>query len=232
MIALDDLTQLNEADLRLDRVKAQIAEIDADLGEPPWQEALVSEIAAQQELLDDTNSRRREAEEDLDQRRTRIESEDAKLYDGSIKESRELRNQQEAVYALRRGLKEAEDPALAVLEVEDAQRQSLDYLSALKSGTAETWSAAQTELQGTRDGLASDASTLQEEVAGWRSEISQGDLAIYDEQRLKRPIVIANVVGGVCGSCRLTLPTTLLTRARRGTEPVFCPTCFCIIHVP
>ena len=232
MIALDDLTQLNEADLRLDRVKALIAEIDADLGDPPWHEALVAEVAAQRELLDETNSRRREAEEDLDERRIRIESEDAKLYDGSIKESRELRNQQEAIFALRRGLKEAEDPALAVLEVEDAQRQSLDYLSTLMSGTAETWSAAQTELQSKRDGLASDASTLQEEVDGWRNEISAGDLAIYDEQHLKRPIVIANVVGGVCGSCRLALPTTLLTRARRGTEPVFCPTCSCIIHVP
>ena len=221
MIALDDLTQLNEADQRLDRVKALLAEIDADLGEPPWQEALEAEVAAQQELLDETNTRRREAEEDLDERRTRIESEDAKLYDGSIKESRELRNQQEAIFALRRGLKEAEDPALAVLEVEDAQRQSLDYLASLMSGTAETWSASQTELQGKRDGMASDAATLQEEVEGWRSEISEGDLAIYDEQRLKRPIVIANVVGGVCGSCRLALPTTLLTRARRGTEPVF-----------
>ncbi len=231
MIALDDLTQLNEADQRLDRVKALIVEIDVDLGEPPWQEALEAEVAAQQELLDETNTRRREAEEDLDERRTRIESEDAKLYDGSIKESRELRNQQEAIFALRRGLKEAEDPALAVLEVEDAQRQSLDYLATLTSGTAETWSSSQTELQGKRDALASEAAVLQEEVDGWRSEISEGDLAIYDEQRLKRPIVIANVVGGVCGSCRLTLPTTLLTRARRGTEPVFCPTCSCIIHV-
>ena len=232
MVALDDLTQLNEADLRLDHVKALIAEIDADLGEPPWLDALQAEIAAQQELLEETNSRRRDAEDDLDRRRSRIESEDAKLYDGSIKESRELRNQQEAVYALRRSLKEAEDPALAVLEVEDAQQQSLDYLSTLLSGSGETWSAAQAELQSKRGAHAVDAAVLEQEVDGWRGEISAGDLAIYDEQRLKRPIVIANVVGGVCGSCRLALPTTLLTRARRGTEPVFCPTCSCIIHVP
>ena len=191
----------------------------------------MAEIRSQQELLDATNSRRLEAEEDMDQRRTRIESEDAKLYDGSIKESRELRNQQEADYALRRGLKEAEDPALAVLEVEDEQRQSLDYLSALMNGTTETWSASQTELQRKRDGLAADASTIQKEIDGWRGDISASDLAVYDEQRLKRSIVIANVVGGVCGSCRLALPTTLLTRARRGAEPVFCPTCSCIIHV-
>jgi len=232
VIALGDLVELNEADLRLDRVKHLIDEIDDELGDAPWLEALQTEMEEQKTLVDEIATRRASAESDLDDRRQKIESEDGKLYDGSITESRELRNQQEAVYALRRGVKEAEEPALALMEAEELQREASTYLTTLLAAAQKSWGTAQAALKSNRATLAKEAASLETDVTSWRGEIPAADLAIYDKQRVTRPLAIAAVAGGVCGACRLALPTTILTRARRRTEPVFCPTCACILYVP
>ncbi|HJN91684.1 MAG TPA: hypothetical protein QGF05_03020 [Dehalococcoidia bacterium] len=232
MIALGELAELNEADLRVDRLKAEIARIDDGLGAPPWLVAIDAEIEAQQALFDDVSSRRKDLEADLDNRRAKIESEDAKLYDGSISEARELRNQQESIYAMRRGLKDAEDPAIAAMEAEDVQSAALDYLKALKAASTAAWADAQSDLKIERASLKGGLTEAQSEIDSWREELSASDLEIYDSHRLKRPLAVAAVVGGVCGACRVGLPTTLLTRARRAQEPVLCPTCYCIAFVP
>lgn len=232
MIALAELAELNQTDLRLDRIKKQLAEIDAQLGDPPWLATLDAELAAQQALVDTAAGRRTDAEAELAARRAKMEAEDARLYDGSITDARELRNQQEAVYALRRALKDAQDPALALMEAEEAQGAALAHLQALRSGALEAWRGHQAALRDKRAALAAEADRLQAEVDGVRGDLPPDDLAVYDQQRRKRPVAIAAVIGGVCGACRLALPTTVLTRARRGVEPVYCPTCSCIVFVP
>jgi predicted nucleic acid-binding Zn-ribbon protein len=232
VIALGELAELNEADLRIDRIKADIAQIDEDLGAPPWLIALDAEIAAQQSLFDDVNTRRKDLEADLDDRREKIETEDAKLYDGSISEPRELRNQQEAIYAMRRGLKDAEDPAIASMEAEEVQLAARDYLTALKETATTAWSEAQADLQTKRTALEVGLTDAQSDIDSWRETLRASDLEIYDQHRRQRPLAIAAVIGGVCGACRVGLPTTLLTRARRAQEPVLCPTCYCIAFVP
>ena len=104
--------------------------------------------------------------------------------------------------------------------------------SAFRNRAAPPGSARQAEIQERRQTVSDEAAVVQRELDQQRAEMDSEDLAIYDHQRGLHPVAVAAVEGGVCGACRLSLPTTVLIRARRGTAAVHCPSCSCIVYVP
>ncbi len=228
---IEEMALLQEVDLRLDALKDRLRDLDARLREPDSQQALVDEIAAQEARLDAARQARTALEGEAEAARAKIAAEEHKLYGGTVTDSRELRHLQEEVFALRRGLKAQEEQLLARLETEEAERNAHEYLGTLQEGSREAWDRIRSDLQQQHDQIEAEAATIRADVEEQRSHMGGDDLGVYDAQRQLKRVAVAASVGGVCGACRLALPTTVLTRARRGTQAVPCPACECIVFL-
>lgn len=231
MVDIEEMVALQEVDIRLDTLKRRIGGLDDQLQEPDAHRTLADEIAAQQTRLDEITKARKEIEAEADVVRAKIETEDGKLYGGQITDAKELRNLQEEVFALRRGLKAQEEQLLTRLGEEEGEQQALDYLTALSQGSRAAWDQRRAQLQSQHDDVSAEADVIILDLNQHRAQIAKSDLAVYDAHRQRRQVVVAAAVGGVCGSCRLALPTTILNRARRGVVAVNCPACDCIVYI-
>ena len=231
MVDVSEMAILQEVDIRLDAFKKHLHEFDEQLGDPPFPAALEAEVAAQAALLLEATRARETADADAAATRAKIEGEDKKLYSGTITDPRELKNLQEEIFGLRRLLKSQEEVVLARIEQEELAQEAAAYLAALTEKSEVAWSERQAALGKRWIGVADQAALVEGEVAQQRELMAEADLVVYDDHRSRRPLAVSAVEGGVCGSCRLALPTTILTRARRGAEVVLCPACSCIVYL-
>ena len=231
MVDIVEMVALQEVDLRLDDVKRQIDALDDELREPDAHRALADEIAAQQALLDEARQSRKALDTESETLRSKIEIEDGKLYSGEITDAKELRNLQEEIFALRRGLKAIEDRLLARIDEEEHETEAAEYLAKLDSGSRAAWDAHRSQLQTQHDGASAEAAIIIADVDEHRAQLDAADLVVYDAQRQRRRVAVAAAIGGVCGSCHLALPTTILNRARRGAVAVNCSACECIVYI-
>ncbi len=223
MVDVAELAALQEVDLRMDEYKKELSELEAQLGDPPWRPALQAEIDAQAAIATDAQQARQSAEAVATATREKLSREETKLYSGSVTDARELQALQEEIFALRRQLKGEEETLLGAMAPEEDAQAAADHLASLLEGAVEAWESRRAELQVRYDDISAEAAIVQSEVDDHRSHVDAADLAVYDEHRTRWPVVVAQSVSGVCGSCRLALPTTVLTRARRGTEVIHCP---------
>lgn len=231
MVDVTELVVLQEVDLRLDEYKKDLSKLDGQLGDPPWRPALEAELAVQAAMLEEGTRSRQAADVAAEATRAKIKVEETKLYSGSVTDARELQALQEEIFALRRQLKSEEETLLEAMAPEEQAQGATAYLTQLLDGSVSAWETRRAALQLRHDAVSSEAAVVQAEVDEQRALIEAEELAVYDEQRTRWPVVIAKSVSGVCGSCRLALPTTVLTRARRGTEVIYCPACSCIVYL-
>ena len=231
MADIGDMIALQEVDLRLDTVKRRLAAVEDQLQEPDSHRTLSDEIAAQRTRLDEGVRARKAVEADADALRAKILVEDGKLYSGETTDAKELRHLQEEVFALRRGLKAQEERLLSSIDEEEQEQAALDHLVALSEKSLSAWEAHRAQLQTQHDEIDAEAAQVRADVDALRARLGAADLAVYDSHRALQHVAVATSVGGVCGSCRLSLPTTILNRARRGAEVVNCPACHCIVYV-
>lgn len=231
MVDIEEMVALQEVDLRLDVVKRRLGALDEQLEEPDAHRALADEVAAQQARLDEARQARQTIEAEAEALRAKIETEDGKLYSGDTTDAKELGNLQEEVFALRRGLKAQEGHLLARLDEEEHEKDATDYLSALDERSRAAWDERRSGLQSQQQEVNAEAEVIIADVEEIRSHIDDSDLAVYDSHRQRQRVAVAAAVGGVCGSCRLGLPTTILNRARRGVDAVNCPACDCIVYI-
>lgn len=228
---MEEMVALQEVDLRLDVVKRRLGDLDEQLEEPSAHRALADELAAQDERLKEARLAHETLEAEVEALRTKIETEDGKLYSGETTDAKELLNLQEEVFSLRRNLKTQEDGLLARIDEEEHEKDATDFLRALTDGSRAAWEERRAGLQSEQEEVSAQADVIIADVEEARLHLAAGDLAVYDSHRKLRQVAVAAAVGGVCGSCRLGLPTTILNRARRAAEAVNCPACDCIVYI-
>ena len=231
MVDIVEMVALQEVDLRLDSLKRRLAELTDQLEEPESHRALSDETAAQRTRNDAVTQERKAIEAETDALRDKIATEDGKLYSGQITDAKELRHLQEEVFSLRRNLRVHEERLLTRIDEEEQEQAALDYLVDLGEKSRLAWDEHRAGLQSRHDEIDDEAARIRAEVEESRAKLGPADLAVYDAQRRLQQVAVAPAVGGVCGACRLSLPTTILNRARRGADAVNCPACDCIVYV-
>ena len=79
MIALSDLSELQEIDLRLDALKRERDDKLQQTRDDPRVASLQAEESAQRQILDEVRGHRQSLERGTEDARTKIQAEDAKL---------------------------------------------------------------------------------------------------------------------------------------------------------
>jgi predicted nucleic acid-binding Zn-ribbon protein len=226
MTSAADLLALQEIDLRRDTRRALIADIEARLGETEEMiaareqvaaaEADVEKLQAQQRLLEDTSS-------DLD---AKIQPLEKKLYDGSIRNPKELTDLQRELQSLRARRSSLDDEGLKLMEsLEGASAAAAEAERRLEETTV-SWQAEQADLVASKARAQSEASELEAARDLRTRGMDAPALGLYENlRRLKQGRGVARIERGSCQGCRLTLPTHLVQRVRTGGTLVQCPSC-------
>jgi hypothetical protein len=232
MTTAPDVLALQETDQALDRARARLTDVEAQMGESDGLITSRQAVAERQELLTQLRSRLHDAEWSVDDAREKASVVEGKLYGGTIRNPKELSDLDADLSSLRTQVAKREDTLLGLLvEIEEAEA----LLGAAQSALTET----ETTWQRDQAALLKEKSRLEPEIAALESRrqdqlpaVDSSSLRLYQLLRDRhRGQAVAGVERGMCQGCRITLPMSLLQKARSGVGLVQCVSCERILLV-
>lgn len=226
MSIASDLYSLQEIDLALDSAVARLADIEAELHEPEDLLEARRLVEEKQAAVDQLRSHQSDLEWAVEEVRIKASEVEAKLYGGTVRNPKELSDLDADLTSLKAQVRKREDELLSLLvDIDDAEAQ----LRVAQSECAEieaTWGAGQKELRREMDQLQPEVEHLQSSRSAESAGIDRAALSLYEALRQRRAgRAVARVERGMCQGCRITLPVSVLQKARSGTGLVQCVSC-------
>jgi predicted nucleic acid-binding Zn-ribbon protein len=226
MTSAADLFGLQEIDLSRDSRRALIADIESRLDEP-------EELVAARELLQtaegalleaERNQRALEAEsQDLDAKIAPLEK---KLYDGSIRNPKELTDLQKDIEALKQRRRQLDERGLELIDQVEQAAAALEAARRRLAEAEQAWRHEVADLLATKERAEREMARLEEERQRRTAGMDPAALALYESLRPKKAgRAVARVERGACQGCRLSLPTHIVQRAKSAANLVQCPSC-------
>jgi len=221
-----ELHDLQLVDLALDSRTARIREIDEQTARNEEIEAARAAHEEAQALHAQAQARLKESSHEAEETSHRIKVQEKRLYDGSIKNPKELGQIEEEVGHLKSRLRQLEESVIeAMLEAEDAANKEQKRAEELEAASQE-WEQSKAGLLEERDKLLDQTKVLKVKRQRSVTTLPWADLQAYERlRRAKGGIAVAEVKGGLCGGCRVGVPSHILRLARSGNDLVPCPTC-------
>ena len=226
MATAAELYALQEIDIALDRDMARLAEIEDGLQES---EELVQTRQLHEEkaqVVEELRTRQKELEWAVDEVRAHASQVEAKLYDGSVRNPKELSDLQADLLSLQGQTRKREDTLLSLLvELDDAESE-MKQADTAYAETHARWQAAQEELRTEKNRIEPEIQQLQVRRSDRSGAIDGAALGLYKLLRERRGgQAVAKVERGMCQGCRITLPMSILQKARTALELVQCVSC-------
>jgi predicted nucleic acid-binding Zn-ribbon protein len=221
-----ELHELQLVDSALDSRMARIRDIDEQTAHNEEVEtARLAHEAAQARHVQ-AQAQLKECSHEAEETSTRIKTQEKRLYDGSIKNPKELGQIGEEVGHLKVRFKQLEESVieamLAVEETGDEAEKRAEELEAM----SQEWEQSKAGLLEERDKLLTQAKVLKVKRQRAVTTLPWADLQMYERlRRSKGGIAVAEVKGGLCGGCRVGVPAHVLRLARSSNDLVTCPTC-------
>ena len=216
----------------MDSAVARLSEVEAQLGE-------TEELVAARELVEQRRGEVRQIQErqksldwDAEEVRQKALEIEGKLYGGIVKNPKELEDLQADLSSLRSHLRKREDALLEVmLELDDAETALKDAEAALAE-LESAWKAEQASLTETQAALKGEIQALEAKRPRQLEGMDRAALSLYQTLRERRQgAAVAVVERGLCQGCRITLPMSILQKARSGLGLVQCVSCERILLV-
>ena len=233
MTRISDLFDLQEIDLEIDARRAALSEAESRLGESEEVEAAAGVIQEREAGVQDLHKKLRASEWEVDDLTNKIKPLEKKLYGGSVHNPKELAGIEEDVHSLQARKRVLEDKELEVMsELEEAESSLAAARQDLSSLTA-AWESEQQSLRQEQETLTAEIEDLEGKRSEQRGHIDGDALLLYDALRSKHQgRAVAKVERGTCGGCRISLPTSLLQKARGGADVIVqCSSCERILYV-
>lgn len=232
MSQVTDIRTLQEIDDEASTLRATLEDVERRLAASPELQAARERFATADAELNEARRQQRKAEGDIEGLNAKIAPEEKRLYDGSVRNPKELTNIQHEVENLKVHRAEFED-------------QLLEIMTRLEGAEAEH-AAAQKELVRAEARREAETADLRTEAQRLQGLITRADarraaqepkvlpryLKLYEDVRRRRAgIAVARVSGGNCGGCRVSIPEAVRRRAFSGDEIAQCPNCERILYV-
>jgi len=232
MTAVTELFALQEIDLALDRARTRLVEIEEGIQETEERAAARQAKAEKEEVLAGFRARQKDLEWEVDEVRSKASEMEAKLYGGTVRNPKELSDLDADVRSLKAQAAKREDVLLALME--EAEAADAEY-----RGAEAEYLRIESAWQANRAGLLSERAELEPEVERLEAqrgqqiaEIGRAALGLYQLLRERRGgQAVARVDRGMCQGCRISLPMSVLQKARAGVGLVQCVSCERILLV-
>lgn len=232
MLDIKKLYQLQDIDLQIGSVEADLADTKAKLSDRSSISLARRKLDQAEGRFDTLSSKKRSTERAVTDIEETIKRLDDRLYGGSITNPQQLSAAQEerSFTVIRQS--ESEDQLLEImLQIEELEpvlekiRESLSKLEQERPKLEESWRQLEKELE-TR------LSMLQTERKEILPSMPSKLLPLYESIRKnKGGEAISLVKGEICQGCHLAIPTQDIQRARNGQSMVQCSSCGRILFV-
>jgi predicted nucleic acid-binding Zn-ribbon protein len=226
------LYELQETDLDIEHKTETLTQLRSQLGKD---DDLVSARAAldtARKHLTDLEHQQRTAEWGVEELGTKIAHEEKKLYEGSMKNPRELMSLQKEVEILK-GQHGAQEEQLLTMMIEvDTAQQDVNLQRSELEVMERDWQENQKRLLREQTELEADLAALQQKREFVLGQTDSASLKVYEGLRQgKQGLAVAKVVQGGCQGCRISLPMSDQQRARMGHDLVTCSNCGRILYM-
>ena len=162
MTTAPDVLALQETDQALDRARARLTDVEAQMGESDGLITARQAVAERQELVTQLRSRLHDAEWSVDDAREKASEVEGKLYGGTIRNPKELADLDADLSSLKTQVAKREDTLLGLLvEIEEAEA----LLGAAQSALTQT----ETIWQRDQEAFLKEKSRLEPEIAALES---------------------------------------------------------------
>ncbi len=233
MTATRELLELQSIDIEIEQQRARLAEIAPLLGDDSALRTLAEQASSSRNTLDNALARQKELDDAIADYTAKIETAEARLYSGSVKNPRELQNLQADVNMLKRHRAEQEDNLILVLDEVEEARRDRDLLSRQLQSTTADWKANQQSMIEEQTRLRRESVELDLRRNHVVSRIPSPEVALYDRARRQRPNhPVARLRGDVCDACRVGVPTRMALEIRAAANLATCPNCGRILLPP
>jgi uncharacterized protein len=225
------LLQLQKIDTPLGQYNLRLSAIEAELLQNSvLQEALQARDASLAQLEAARKSIRK-IEDQVQTLRIKIETSEASLYGGKIRNPKELQDLQMEIASLKRFLSELEDLQLdAMIKVEQSEADAVSAEKGLVAAQAQTTSQT-AGLQGERATINTKIERMLIEREAILPQITPDNLATYQRLReQKRGLAVCQVEDGACKGCGSAVRPAEIQAARSPTILVRCSTCGRILY--
>ncbi len=232
MTTAAELFALQETDMALDRARGRLAEIEEALGETDEVVEVRQELAAKKAVVADLRAEQKELELSVDEVRRKSGEIEAKLYGGTVSNPKELADLDADLKSLRNQTRTREDVLLSnlvAMEEADAERKAAE---ARFAEIESEWLAGQQRLSAEKAEIEPEVQRLEALREQQLPDIERSELGLYQVLRERRAgQALARIERGMCQGCRITLPVSLLQKARTGLGLVQCVSCERILLV-
>lgn len=225
------LFQLQQLDLDLDRVLAEMQSVAKALQGDPQLRRLRSECKVAQQQWQTALQQQKEVEWALEDVNRRLKAQEQRLYSGTVANAKELQSLQHEVQNLRAQQSRQEEAVLEVLDVAEGLQEDVQRKRATLQQAEEAWEQESVALTTRREQLAARQQELQEQRARLTASMDQDLLARYTTlRRTKQGRAVSRVEGNSCQWCRVILTPSELQRVRISSELQTCMNCGRILY--
>jgi len=224
MMVTKQLYQLQEVDQALNASIKTLERITSQIGESQGVLKVKGELALEHQCLEKLKREQHAGEWGIDDLRVKITAAEESLYSGRITNPKELSNLQHEVEGLKLRRNQLEDRTLGLMEQVDRAEANVSSLKIRLNTLEAEWSQRQEKLSSEAEKLRASISELEHKRELLLADIDSEAVSIYQELKKQRGQAVAKIAQGICGGCRISLPMTLLQRARSGNL-IKCSSC-------
>ena len=226
MSQAEALYQLQEIDRDILRSDQRLQAIAAILqnNEAVLQAQAHTDSAAQ--TLSRLQAQMRDQELTIQANVQKTETNEQRLYSGSVRNPKELQDLQQEVQALKNWRAELEDRLLELMvAVEEAEAEWESQQTSLNTITTSQENEHHNLLE-EQEQLQEVITNRQKERVGAVAKVTPENIKLYDNLRGKKanqPVAVLQ--GGTCGVCGIKQTTAIEQEVRRGQKLVYCTNC-------
>ena len=227
-----DIRTLQEIDDEAAALRAALEDVERRLrGSEELNEARREAAAVDSEMADVRRAQRR-IEGEVEGLTAKIEPEEKRLYDGSVRNPKELTSIQHELEALKQQRSKLEDQLLEVMT--NLDRIERDHGNTFRKLSQEEarWEKDQGDLKHEAVRLNDLITRADARREAQKLKVTPRNLQVYEEVRRRRGgVAVARVSGGTCGGCRVGIPESVRRQAFAADRLAQCPNCERILYV-
>jgi hypothetical protein len=224
------LYKLQQIDLEVQEKRQMLNDVENSLEDDKTLVAAKSRLATQEQQLAETRKKQKGVEWELEDLQEKVKQVNHKLYNGKIRNPKELLNVENELRSLKDRTRKKEDEVLELMaqveEIEDRVKISSKETQNLQ----QEWQERQETFSHKKTEIEVEIDELEEVRRGLAELIALENLRLYEQLRSTKGQAVARVERGRCQGCHIALPTSQWQRAKAG-ELVQCNNCSRILYM-
>jgi uncharacterized protein len=226
MAAVADLLSLQDIDLELDKELARLSEIEEALGETEELTQARALVEERSQVVRALRTDQKDLELSVDEVRSKAAEIEKKLYSGAVKNPKELQDLDADLKSLKEETRRRDEKLLAKLVEVDEAEAALGEATESATTLENAWQSGQAELLDEKARIEPEAARLKALRDEEATHFERNLISLYNLLRERRGgRAVAKVERGMCQGCRISLPMSVIQRARSGNGLVQCVSC-------